>query len=64
MKAILKWTGISIGIGVAGFLGYEAVQSVRTKLKGALRRAEAVTQKTEAAVAETRSALQAAEQAV
>jgi len=59
MRTFLKWTGFVVGAGAAGVLGYRAFQAGRRRLNEALARAEAVTDKTRAALEETQQAIHA-----
>jgi len=64
MKKTFKWIGIALGLGIAGAVTYEVVQSVRGNLKASLSRAEEIAEKTQDLITETQSALHAAKQAI
>jgi len=64
MKRFLKWTALAVGVGVAGKLAYDAVQTARANMKAAVRRVESITEKTQDVLDETQSALRATEQAL
>jgi hypothetical protein len=64
MKSFLKWTALIVGVGGAGAIVFRVVQAGRRQLKDALRRAEAVTDKTRAALEETETALHATRSAL
>jgi type VI protein secretion system component VasK len=60
MKRFLKWSAVVAGCAVAGTLVFRAIQSGRAKLKNALGEAEAVADRTRAALEETETALRTA----
>jgi hypothetical protein len=60
MKRFLKWSALVAGCAVAGTIAYRAIQTGRMKLKNALGQAEAVADRTRAALEETETALRAA----
>jgi hypothetical protein len=64
MKSFLKWTALIVGVGGASAIVFRAVQTGRRQLKDALRRAEAVTDKTRAALEETQTAIHATRSAI
>lgn len=64
MKRFLMWTATIVGVGVAGVYAARAVQSGREKMKRALGEAEAVADRTRAALEQTQTALHSARQAI
>jgi hypothetical protein len=64
MKSFLKWTALIVGLGAAGAFVVRAVQSGRKRLDEALGRAEAITDKTRAALEETQAAIHATRSAL
>jgi hypothetical protein len=59
MKTFLKWTGLIAMAGTAAAISYRAIQAGRRRLDEGLRRAEAVTDKTRAALEEAQGAIRA-----
>jgi hypothetical protein len=57
MKRFLKWSAAIIGMAVGGVFAFEAVQAGRRRMKDALGHAEAIADRTRAALEETESAL-------
>ncbi len=64
MKRFLQWTVSIAALGVAGVFAARAIQSGREKLKRALGQAEAVTDRTRAALQETEAALHKTREAI
>jgi hypothetical protein len=64
MKRFFFWTATVVGVGVAGVVAARAIQSGREKMKRALGEAEAVADRTRAALEQTQSALHTARQAI
>ncbi len=64
MKRFFKWATALTLIGVGGTIAYRAVQAGRTKVKNALESAEAVAERTRAALEETERALHKARTAI
>jgi len=57
MKHVLKWTIVAAGAGIASAFAFQAVPRGRRKLRNALGQAEAVADRTRAALEETETAL-------
>ena len=57
MKQFLKWTIGIVGLAVGGAFAFRAVQAGRARLKHALAEAEAVADRTRAALDETQTVL-------
>jgi hypothetical protein len=64
MKRFLKWTAAAVALSVAGVFAARAIQSGRRKVKTALGEAEAVADRTRAALAETQHALRNARESI
>jgi hypothetical protein len=64
MKRFLKWATALAAIGIGGTIAYRAIQAGRTKVKNALESAEAVAERTRAALEETETALHKARTAI
>lgn len=64
MKQFFKWATALTVIGVGGTIAYRAIQAGRTKVKNALESAEAVAERTRAALEETETALHNARTAI
>jgi hypothetical protein len=64
MKRFLKWTVAIVGIGAASAFTVTAIQAGRRKMKRALGEAEAVADRTRAALEQTQSALRTAREAI
>jgi hypothetical protein len=57
MTRALKWTGLTLGVAVGTALLLAGVQAARNRLSRALGRAEAIADRTRAALEETEKAL-------
>jgi hypothetical protein len=64
MKRFLTWTATVVGITVAGAFTLRAIQTGRLKMKRALGEAEAVADRTRAALEQTQTALHTAREAI
>lgn len=64
MKTILKWTALSLAVGLGSVFAARAIQTAREKMKRALGEAEAVADKTRAALEQTERALRTARESV
>jgi hypothetical protein len=64
VKTFFKWTVIGAIASVGGTLLFRGVQRGRSKVKSALRQAEAVADRTRAALEETESALRSTREAI
>jgi hypothetical protein len=59
MKTFFKWTATIGCVSIGGVLIWNAVQSARERMRSAIGRAEAITERTKEALEETESALHA-----
>jgi hypothetical protein len=64
MTRFLKWSAVIASVAVGGTLAFRAVQTGRSKLKNALGEAEAVADRTRAALEQTEAALHTARTAI
>jgi hypothetical protein len=64
MKRFLAWTAAAAGTAVAAIFTIRAIQTGRQKMQNALGEAEAVADRTRAALEQTQSALHAARKAI
>jgi hypothetical protein len=64
MKTFLKWTAVSFAVGLGTVFAARAIQAAREKMKRALGEAEAVADKTRAALEQTERALHTARESM